>query len=94
MFLMPMALDGGTHMVSDLAGIGQGFRYDNSWLTAATGNIFPPIFYSGNGFGSFNSWMRLITGVMFAIGILWFGLPVVQEMFDQISAQYQTRFRQ
>lgn len=93
-FLLPMALDGGTHMISDLAGYGHGFRYDNSWLMVATGNAFPQTFYVGNGLGSFNSWMRLITGVMFAMGVVWFGFPVVQEMFDEIYVRYKNRFEQ
>jgi uncharacterized membrane protein len=29
---LPMVMDGGTHMISDLAGIGNGFRDNNAWL--------------------------------------------------------------
>src|SRR5574341_244000 len=32
LFLLPMAVDGTSHLISDLAGIGQGFRYSNVWL--------------------------------------------------------------
>jgi len=65
---LPLVIDGGTHMISDLAGIGQGFRYTNDWLAALTGNVFPQTFYAGDALGSFNSWMRLITGVLFGLG--------------------------
>src|SRR5260221_5569676 len=68
---LPMALDGGSHLISDLAGIGNGFRDSNAWLAALTGDLFPSWFYAGDTLGSFNSSMRLITGVLFGIGIVW-----------------------
>ena len=35
LLLMPMAIDGGTHFISDMSGgIGGGFRYGNLWLGA------------------------------------------------------------
>lgn len=75
LFLLPMAIDGGTHVLSDLQGLGQGFRYTNEWLVSLTGGALPAGFYAGNGLGSFNSWMRLITGVLFGIGVMWAALP-------------------
>lgn len=49
--LLPMALDGGTHWLSDFAGIGQGFRDSNLWLAILTNYIFPapstPVMRSG-----------------------------------------------
>ena len=46
--LLPIALDGGTHILSDLiSGISNGgFRDTNLWLAALTGNAFPA-FYAG-----------------------------------------------
>ena len=67
--LLPMAIDGGTHWVSDLAGIGQGFRYTNEWLAGLTGYAFPASFYVGDAFGSFNSLMRLLSGVAFGLAV-------------------------
>ena len=61
LLLLPIALDGGTHMISDLFGIGQGFRDSNQWLTLLTNHSLPVSFYAGDAFGSFNSLMRLIT---------------------------------
>ncbi len=43
---LPMVLDGGTHFISDLAGIGQGFRDSNAWLAVLTGNALPATFYA------------------------------------------------
>lgn len=73
--LLPITVDGGTHMLSDLAGIGQGFRDTNQWLAALTNNALPALFYAGDALGSFNSWMRLITGLLAGLGIVWFALP-------------------
>jgi uncharacterized membrane protein len=81
LFLLPMALDGGTHFISDLAGIGQGFRYTNAWLAALTTNSLPVSFYIGDALGSFNSWLRLLTGFLFGIGVVWFGFPYIDEVF-------------
>ena len=75
LFLLPLAMDGGTHAFSDLAGIGQGFRDTNQWLAILTNNAFPPSFYTGDALGSFNSWMRLITGLPAGLGIVWLALP-------------------
>lgn len=83
LLLLPMAIDGGTHFISDIVGgIGGGFRYDNVWLANLTGNAFPATFYAGDALGSFNSWMRLISGILFALGIVWFLFPYLQRSFD------------
>jgi uncharacterized membrane protein len=77
LFLFPIVVDGGTHMLSDLAGIGQGFRDSNQWLAALTNNSLSASFYAGNALGSFNSWMRLITGLLAGLGIVWFVFPYI-----------------
>jgi uncharacterized membrane protein len=41
---LPMALDGTSHLLSDLAGIERGFREYNLWLVALTANRLPPAF--------------------------------------------------
>lgn len=78
LLLLPMTIDGGSHWVSDLDGIGQGFRYTNSWLASLTGNVFPKSFYVGDAFGSFNSWMRLFSGVAFGLGVVGLALPYME----------------
>lgn len=76
LFLLPMALDGFTHVISDFTtGIGLGFRDNNAWLAALTNNAFPATFYAGDALGSFNSLMRLITGLLFSLGIVWASYP-------------------
>jgi hypothetical protein len=87
-----MAVDGLTHMVSDIAGIGQGFRDTNAWLAALTSNSLPSTFYAGDAWGSFNSIMRLISGVFFGAGVVWFGYPYLNEYFEDFKLKIQEKF--
>jgi len=68
---------GSTHAISDLAGIGQGFRDTNEWLVVWTKNALPMIFYAGDALGSFNSLMRFITGLLAGLGIVWLAFPYI-----------------
>ncbi len=86
LFIVPMAVDGGTHLISDLAGIGQGFRDSNAWLVNLTGNALPHTFYAGDALGSFKEWMRLLTGVLFGIGVVWLAYPYLAQAFDDWKA--------
>lgn len=87
LLLLPMAVDGITHMISDLSGIGLGFRYHNAWLAKLTNFTFPSSFYVGDALGSFNSWMRLISGILFGLGLIWFGYPLVEEAFSEVQKE-------
>jgi uncharacterized membrane protein len=75
LLLLPITLDGGLHAISDLAGIGQGFRDTNQWLVTLTNNAFPTTFYAGDAIGSFNSWARFITGLFAGFAIAWLAFP-------------------
>ena len=75
LLLLPMVWDGTTHAISDLAGIGLGFRDTNMWLATLTNNIFPADFYAGDALGSFNFIARFITGLLAGLGIVWFAFP-------------------
>jgi uncharacterized membrane protein len=77
LLLLPIVLDGLTHAISDLSGIGLGFRDTNSWLAAVTDYHFPRSFYAGDAIGSFNSLARLITGLLAGLGIVWFAFPYI-----------------
>jgi len=79
LLLLPMGMDGITHMISDLSGIGLGFRYHNAWLAKLTNFTWSSSFYVGDALGSFNSWMRLISGIFFGLGVVWFGYPLMEE---------------
>jgi hypothetical protein len=87
-----MAIDGASHMVSDLYGISQGFRDNNAWLAALTNNAFSPVFYAGDAWGSFNSLMRLLTGVLFGLGIVWFGFSYIDDTFSQQGRYLESRY--
>lgn len=77
LLLLPITLDGGTHAISDLAGIGQGFRDTNQWLAVLTNYSFPSSFYAGDALGSFNSIMRLTTGLLAGLAIAWLLFPYI-----------------
>jgi uncharacterized membrane protein len=81
--LLPMALDGGTHLISDFAGIGQGFRDTNQWLLTLTNHALPVSFLTGDALGSFNSWARIITGLLAGLGIVWLAFPHLEESFGK-----------
>ena len=86
LFLLPMALDGTTHLISDFAGLGQGFRDSNLWLAMLTHNTLRATFYAGDAWGSFNSIMRLLTGIFFGMGIVWFGFPYIEDALGLATA--------
>jgi uncharacterized membrane protein len=93
-FLLPMAVDGSTHLISDFtAGIGLGFRDTNAWLAFLTIDTFPATFYAGDGLGSFNSWMRLITGLLFSLGLVWFLYPRLHISFANTARQIEGKFQ-
>jgi len=77
LLLLPIILDGSTHMISDLAGIGQGFRDTNQWLALLTATSFPASFYAGDALGSFNSGARLTSGLLAGLGIVWLVFPLI-----------------
>lgn len=91
-FLLPMLLDGATHMVSDLGGLHQGFRDSNAWLASLTGGAFSPAFYAGDAWGSFNAVMRLVSGILFGAGVVWFAFPYLDEYFKEQSAWIREKF--
>ena len=93
--LLPVALDGGTHLLNDLftLGAGTGFRDTNRWLAFLTGNAWPA-FYAGDHFGTFNWWMRLITGVLGAWAIVFWLFPWLNHWMMEEVAQHETQARQ
>ncbi|MBZ0306230.1 MAG: DUF2085 domain-containing protein, partial [Anaerolineae bacterium] len=83
--LLPMGIDGITHMISDFDGLFAGFRYNNAWLETLTGGIFADNFYVGDSLGSFNSLMRLISGLSFGFGTVFFVFPYLQRAFEPVD---------
>jgi len=79
LLLLPIAVDGTSHMVSDFAGIGQGFRDTNTWLAVLTSNSFPATFYAGDVLGSFNSLVRFITGLLAGLAITGLVFPYIYQ---------------
>ena len=86
LLLLPLAIDGGSHLVSDLGGLREGFRESNAWLAALTNYHFPQVFYAGDQWGSFNSIARMVTGIPGAIGLMGFVLPDLERGFKDNPA--------
>ena len=89
LFLIPMAIDGTSHLLSDISGIGQGFRDTNLWLVTMTNNVLPLQFYAGDAWGSFNSIMRLLTGILFGLGFAWFFFPLLDNAVREMDSSIQ-----
>ena len=85
--VLPLALDGVTHMINDIvAGTsGAGFRDTNAWLALLTANALPQSFYEGNLLGSFNSWMRWLTGVVFSFMTVFALFPIIRTSMDDTA---------
>ncbi len=78
LLLLPMVIDGGTHLISDMTGgLTDGFRYDNQWLADLTRHALPDGFYVGDTLGSFNAWMRLISGLAFGFAVARLTFPYI-----------------
>ncbi|HSD85006.1 MAG TPA: DUF2085 domain-containing protein [Anaerolineae bacterium] len=96
LFCLPMALDGGTHLLSDLqagTNFGTGFRDTNTWLMQLTNKTLPATFYAGDALGSFNSTLRLLTGIIFGVGTVWFAFPYVDAAFHEVREELDEKIR-
>ncbi len=96
LLLLPMAIDGGSHFISDLmagANFGSGFRDANVWLQQLTNNAFPMSFYAGDALGSFNSIMRLLTGALFGAASVWLAWPYADAAFFEVREELEDKFR-
>ncbi|MHB8748110.1 MAG: DUF2085 domain-containing protein [Aggregatilineales bacterium] len=92
LLLLPLIVDGTTHLLSDInGGLTGGFRYDNRWLANLTGNALPTWFYMGDALGSFNSWMRLLSGLLFGVALVWLAFPFVDRSFHEAAIKLSTR---
>jgi uncharacterized membrane protein len=94
MLLLPMVIDGTTHMISDFAGIGLGIRDNNTWLSVLTFHRLPANFYAGDALGSFNSWARLVSGLLFSLGLVGWLFPQLEASFGDAAHQIESKFRQ
>ena len=92
LLLLPLIIDGGSHAISDLSGIVQGFRDTNQWLAVLTGNFFSASFYTGDALGSLNSIARALTGSLAGVGIVWFAFPYLEASFGKNEGKHKDHF--
>jgi len=89
--LVPLFIDGVTHMISDAIHPVFGFREGNAWLAWLTGEAFAPTFYAGDAIGSFNWWMRLLTGLLAGFATAWLVYPHVADAFAEIRQSLEIK---
>ena len=85
LFILPMALDGTTHLINDALRLQ--FRQTNDWAAWLTFHAFPPGFYVDDMFGSLNSLLRLVTGILFGFGVVGFLWPIMESEFSPLPKQ-------
>jgi len=88
---LPMALDGGSHMLSEITLLG--FRESNTWAVWLTGGLLPSSFYVGTATGSLNWLLRTVTGTLFGFATIWFVFPYLDDGFDDIRRQLEPKLR-
>ncbi len=89
--LVPILVDGITHMISDVIHLVYGFRDSNVWLARLTGEVFAPTFYAGDAIGSFNWWMRLFTGLLAGFATVWLVYPHLSGAFAKMQEALEIR---
>lgn len=88
---LPMALDGGSHMLSEITRLG--LRESNAWAVWLTGGFFPSSFYVGTTVGSLNWMLRTVTGTLFGLATIWFVFPYLDEGFNDIRRKLEPKLR-
>jgi len=88
-FVLPMAVDGTTHLIDDLTGIG--WRATNAWALPLFGPGMGPNFYTGTNWGSLNSILRLVTGVLFGAGVILVAYPLIRVGFEDLAGRTEDR---
>jgi hypothetical protein len=91
LLILPMAFDGGSHMVSEITRLG--FRDNNVWAVWLTSSVFPSTFYVGTTVGTLNWLLRTLTGSLFGLATIWFAFPYLSAGFDDLRRQLEPKLR-
>lgn len=85
LLLLPMAVDGFTHMFTEVGLVD--WRVANAWfqsLAGAAGLQFSPAFYTGTTLGSLNWALRTLTGGLFGLASVSFAYPYIERAMRDI----------
>jgi len=77
--ILPMAVDGFTHMLTDVGLVD--WRVTNAWFQPVADllGLSPgPPFFTGTGLGSLNWALRTLTGALFGLASVWFAYPYIE----------------
>lgn len=85
LFVLPMAIDGTSHLVSEVTRLG--FRETNTWAVMLTSSAFTSEFYTGTTVGTLNWLLRTVTGLLFGVGIVLFAYPLLEHGFDDVRRE-------
>jgi uncharacterized membrane protein len=88
--MAPMVLDGTSHLINDLTGLG--FRQTNAWAAWLTGNTLGTAFYTGTTIGSLNWLLRTLTGVLAGLASVWLLYPRIDQAFGEIISNQNPTF--
>jgi uncharacterized membrane protein len=91
LLMLPLLIDGFSHLFSERSGLG--FRERNTWAVTLTGHIFPPTLYTGTTFGTLNWFLRTLTGALFGLALVWFLYAYLDQRFKVIQAQLEPKLR-
>jgi uncharacterized membrane protein len=79
--MAPMFLDGTSHMISELTGLG--FRQTNAWAAWLTGGALGSAFYIGTTIGTLNWLLRTVTGTLAGLASVWLLYPRIHEAVSE-----------
>jgi uncharacterized membrane protein len=82
--MAPMVVDGTSHMISELTGLG--FRQTNAWAAWLTGGVLGAGFYVGTTVGTLNWLLRTLTGALAGLASVWLLYPRIDQAFRESIA--------
>lgn len=87
--MAPMVVDGTSHMISELTGLG--FRQTNAWAAWLTGGALGAGFYIGTTIGTLNWLLRTLTGALAGLASVWLLYPRIDQAFKESIATTRAR---
>lgn len=84
LLLLPMTVDGFTHMFTEVGLVD--WRATNAWFQPTAGALglqFSAAFYTSTTLGSLNWALRTLTGALFGLASVWFAYPYIERVRNE-----------